>query len=302
MQTPNLVDLKDGRKIEVRTAGPKDGEILLFHHGAPGAGLPFRPWVESAAARGLRTVMYSRPGYGLSTAAPGRKIVDAALDTAEVLDAVGATTFRTIGWSFGAPHALACAAALPDRCLATVALASSAPHPSEGIDWFAGMADENVAELGLALKGEAALAPFLEESADAYATMQAANLIQSLGGLLSEADKAQLTGEFAEWFAETLRVGTAHGIAGLRDDELAIMSEWGFRVADAPSAVIWHGMQDRMVPPSHGRWLADHIPGARHRTFDNEGHMSIVRLFDRSLDDLLDPAFGPGHQVGKSSA
>ena len=81
MEIPTLVDLKDGRKIEVRTAGPKDGDILLFHHGTPGAGLPFRPWVESAAARGLRTVMYSRPGYGLSTAAPGRKIVDAGSDT-----------------------------------------------------------------------------------------------------------------------------------------------------------------------------------------------------------------------------
>jgi pimeloyl-ACP methyl ester carboxylesterase len=70
METPTLVDLEDGRKIEVRTAGPEEGEILLFHHGAPGAGLPFRPWAESAAARGLRTIMYSRPGYGLSTAAP----------------------------------------------------------------------------------------------------------------------------------------------------------------------------------------------------------------------------------------
>lgn len=255
METPTLVDLKDGRKIEVRTAGPKDGEILFFHHGTPGAGLPFRPWVKSAAARGLRTVMYSRPGYGLSTAAPGRKIVDAASDTAVILDAVGATTFRTIGWSFGAPHALACAAALPDRCLATVAIAGSAPHPSDGVDWFAGMADENVAELGLALQGEAALAPFLEASAHAYATMQAANLIQSFGGLLSEADKAQMTGEFAEWLAETLRVGTAHGIAGVRDDDLAIMSDWGFRVADARSAVIWHGTQDRMVPPPTGAGL-----------------------------------------------
>jgi hypothetical protein len=117
------------------------------------------------------------------------------------------------------------------------------------------MADENVAELGLALQGEAALAPFLEASAHAYATMQAANLIQSFGGLLSEADKAQMTGEFAEWLAETLRVGTAHGIAGVRDDDLAIMSDWGFRVADARSAVIWHGTQDRMVPPPTGAGL-----------------------------------------------
>ena len=67
METPILVDLEDGRKIEVRTAGPEDGEIVVFHHGSPGAGLPFRPMVESAATRGLRIVTYSRPGYELST-------------------------------------------------------------------------------------------------------------------------------------------------------------------------------------------------------------------------------------------
>jgi hypothetical protein len=53
-----------------------------------------------------------------------------------------------------------------------------------------------------------------------------------------------------------------------------------------------------MVPASHGRWLADHIPGARHRLCDEEGHMSIIGLFDRSLDDLLDPAFGPITKLG----
>jgi pimeloyl-ACP methyl ester carboxylesterase len=79
------------------------------------------------------------------------------------------------------------------------------------------------------------------------------------------------------------------------------MSDWGFRVADAHSVVIWHGTQDRMVPTSHGRWLADHIPGARHRFFENEGHMSIIGSFDRSLDDLLDPAFKPNYQAGVSS-
>ena len=164
------------------------------------------------------------------------------------------------------------------------------------------MADENVGELSLALQGRAALEPYLGATAQAFAAMQPADLVESFGGLLSEVDKARMTGEFAEWFAETLRVGAEHGIAGLRDDELAIMSDWGFRVADARSAVIWHGTEDRMVPPSHGRWLADHIPGARHRSLDNDGHISVIRLFDRSLDDLLDPAFGPSHQVGKSSA
>ncbi|HEX6120919.1 MAG TPA: alpha/beta fold hydrolase [Dongiaceae bacterium] len=297
METPTFVDLADGRKIEVRTAGPEDGAILLFHHGTPGAGLPFRPWVEAAAARGLRTIMYSRPGYGLSTPHPGRKVVDAAADAAAVLDAVGATTFWTIGWSFGAPHALACAAALPDRCLAAVAIAGSAPHSADGLDWFAGMAEENATELGLALKGEGALAPILEASAHAMATMPAASLVDSLGGLLSEADKAQVTGEFAEWFAETIRVGMAHGIAGPRDDELAIMTDWGFSCADARSATVWHGAQDRFVPCTHGRWLADRIPGARYRQFDDEGHLSIVRWSERMLDDLMHPASGPNHRA-----
>jgi pimeloyl-ACP methyl ester carboxylesterase len=129
-----------------------------------------------------------------------------------------------------------------------------------------------------------------------------ANLAESFGGLLSEADKPQVTGEFAEWLAETIRVGEARGTAGIRDDDLAETSDWGFPLADARSVVVWHGAQDRMVPATHGRWLADRIPGARLRLFDNEGHMSIIGLFDRILDDLLDPAVRPNHQAGRSSA
>jgi hypothetical protein len=93
------LDLPDGRVLEVRSTGPKGGEILLFHHGTPGAGLPFAPWAQAAAARGLRTVMYSRPGYATSTSMPGRKVIDAAADAARVADALGVKTFRTIGWS-----------------------------------------------------------------------------------------------------------------------------------------------------------------------------------------------------------
>ena len=293
MNTESLmyVDLPDGRRLEVRTAGPEDGEILLFHHGTPGAGLPFTPMVKAAAARGLRTVMYSRPGYGLSTPQPGRRVIDAAADAAQVMDAVGAATFRTIGWSGGGPHALACAAALPDRCLATVAIASVAPYPAEGIDWLAGMADENIEEFSLTLQGPDALTPFLEAFANAVTTIQPAELVEALGGLLSEVDKAQVTGELAEWMLESSRIGLAHGVAGQRDDDRAFMSDWGFELRDVPSVAIWQGAQDRMVPYAHGIWLADHIPGARRRLFDAEGHLSItLGSFERILDDLLDPA------------
>jgi pimeloyl-ACP methyl ester carboxylesterase len=289
---PHLyVDLPDGRKLEVRMAGPQDGEILLFHHGTPGAGLPFTPMVEAAAAKGLRTVMYSRPGYGTSTPKLGRKVVDAASDAAFVVDALGATTFRTIGWSGGGPHALACAAALPERCLATATIAGVAPYSAEGLDWFDGMADENVEEFGRALQGAGALTSFLAEFAGAVTTITPADLAGSLGGLLSEVDKVQVTGGFAEWLVETFRSGLAHGIDGQRDDDLAFVSDWGFDLGEVHSVAVWQGSQDRMVPYAHGVWLADHIPGARRRLLAGEGHLSIaLGSFDRILDDLLDAA------------
>ncbi len=285
------VNLPDGRKLEVRTAGPEDGKILLFHHGTPGIGMQFPPLAKAAAAKGLRTVMYSRPGYGTSTPQPGRKVIDAAHDAACVVDAVGGTTFRTIGWSGGGPHALACAAALPGRCLATVTIAGVAPYPAEGIDWLAGMADENVEEFSLALQGADTLTPFLEAFARSLATTQPADLANVLGGLLSEVDKAQVTGDFAEWMLETCRLGLAHGIAGQRDDDLAFTTNWGFDVRDVRSVAVWQGAQDRMVPYAHGVWLAGHIPGVRRRLFAAEGHLSVgLGAFDRILDDLLDPA------------
>ncbi len=285
------VDLPDGRKLEVRIAGPDDGEILLFHHGTPGAGLPFAPLVEAAVVKGLRTVMYSRPGYGTSTPQPGRKVVDAASDVAYVMDAIGARAFRTIGWSGGGPHALACAAAQPDRCLAAVTIGGVAPDPAEGIDWLAGMAAENIEEFSLALQGEDVLTPFLEAFAGSMAVIQPADLVASLGGLLSEVDKVQVTGDFAAWLSEMFRIGVAHGMAGQRDDDLAFVGDWGFDLYDVRSVAIWQGALDRMVPYAHGIWLADHIPGARRRLFTTEGHLSVwLGSLDRILDDLLDPA------------
>ena len=75
-------------------------------------------------------------------------MVDVAEDTAAVLDELGTDTFVTVGWSGGGPHALACAAALPGRCLAAASIAGVAPYAAKGLDWLAGMGPENVAEFG----------------------------------------------------------------------------------------------------------------------------------------------------------
>ena len=278
--------------LEVLVAGPRDGLPLVFHSGTPSAALLFEPLVDAAAARGLRTVTYSRPGYAGSTPAPGRRVVDAAADTAALLDALGADRFLTAGWSGGGPHALACAAAMPQRCAAAASLAGVAPYDAEGLDWLAGMGEDNHEEFSRAVQGEPALTPWLEEQAAGLREVSGADVADALGGLVSDVDIAALTGEFAEFLAHAFRRSVSSGVAGWRDDDLAFVRPWGFDVAAiAVPVAVWQGGQDLMVPYPHGAWLSAHLPDVRAHLHPGEGHLSlVVGAVDRILDDLVDLA------------
>ena len=286
----------DGRRLEVLAAGPEDGLPLLFHNGTPGGLVAFPPMVDAATARGLRTVMYARPGYGGSAAQPGRRIADAAADVTAVLDGIGARQFVTVGWSGGGPHALASAALLPGRCLAAASLAGVAPVQATGLDWTAGMGPENVAEFSAARQGKAALTTLLEEASAGLGQVTGQQVANELGGLISAADRAVVTAGFADYLAASFRAALRAGIDGWRDDDIAFVSDWGFPVdqaGDVPVA-IWQGDEDRMVPFGHGAWLAAHVPGARAHLARGEGHLTLAaRSFGVVLDDLLDLAGQP---------
>jgi pimeloyl-ACP methyl ester carboxylesterase len=284
------------RVIEAQVAGPEDGMTLVFHCGTPSGLVGLGPLAEAAGARGLRTVLYARPGYGQSAPQPGRQVADAAADVGAILDELRIDEFITAGWSGGGPHALACAALLPVRCLAAATIAGVAPSDSPGLDWLAGMGDENVEEFNAALAGEAELTTFLDEAAGTLRDIGAAEVADGLGGLVSDADKAALTGEFAEYMAASFRSALSTGIAGWRDDDLAFVRDWGLSLdalGHATPVAIWQGDQDRMVPFAHGEWLAANIPLARARLLPGEGHLTLgFNAFGRILDDLMGLARG----------
>jgi pimeloyl-ACP methyl ester carboxylesterase len=280
-----------GRELEVLITGPEDGLPLVFHTGTPAGLVGPGPMAQAAASRGLRTVLYARPGYGGSTAQPGRLVADAAADVAAILDRLGIDEFVTAGWSGGGPHALACAALLPVRCLAAATIAGVAPSDSPGLDWLAGMATENVEEFHAALAGEADLIPFLEAAASGMRDLTGASVAEGLGDLVSDADKAVITDDFADYLAASFRAALSSGIAGWRDDDLAFSRDWGISLealGHATPVAIWQGDQDRMVPAAHGDWLAANIPLARPRLRPGEGHLTLVtNRIGEILDDLL---------------
>lgn len=282
------VTTADGAVLEYLVSGPSDGRTLLFQPGTPNSGAAFRAIVEPAAELGLRTVSYSRPGYGQSTPRPGRTVADAATDIETVLDAVGASEFVTLGWSGGGPHALAAGALLPERCQAVAVLAGVAPYPAPGIDWFTGMGEGNLEEFGAALAGPAELDPLLESLAAELATVTGKGVSEAMVSVLSPVDRAALTGEFAEEMAAALRRAVSSGIAGWRDDDLAFVQDWGFDLGRISVPVdIWQGRQDRMVPFEHGQWLAAKVPNAQAHLFATEGHLSMVDQMPDLLAALL---------------
>jgi pimeloyl-ACP methyl ester carboxylesterase len=266
----------DGRTLHAVELGPADGPALVMHHGTPSVAGFIRQEAESAVARGVRLVAYDRPGFGHSSPHPGRTVADAAADVATVLDGLGVERFATYGHSGGGPHALACAALMPERCAAAVTLAGVGPADAPDLAWTDGMGAGNVAEMAAAHEGRAALTTFCEADIVGVESMTAADLREAMAEHLSPVDAAVFTGEVAEFMLQDTIGALRQGVGGWVDDDLAFIAPWGFDVgAITVPVLVWQGQQDLMVPAAHGAWLGRHVAGAEFRHSADDGHLTI---------------------------
>jgi pimeloyl-ACP methyl ester carboxylesterase len=288
MSVIDHVQLSDGRRLDVRVSGPADGVPVLFHHGTPGAATPIRAMERAAHTRGMRLVTSSRPGYGDSTRQPARRVVDVVEDTVSLLEAIEADRCIVAGWSGGGPHALACGARLPVAA-AVVVIAGVAPYDADGLDWLAGMGEDNQAEFSAAAAGQEELRAFLHQLHPHLKSVDAAGIISSLASVLPEVDRAVLTNEFGEDMAVSFREALRTGVDGWLDDDMAFMKPWGFDLSEVSApTMIWQGSEDLMVPFAHGQWLASRLTGASVHLEQGEGHLSVgVGALDRMLEEAV---------------
>ena len=278
----------DGRALEVMVGGDPDGSCLLFHSGSPSAVAEWQHLDDAARAAGLRLVTYSRPGYGASTPRPEpRSYVDDVEDSVAILDHLGIDDFVTAGWSGGGPRALACAARLPGRCRAAATIAGVAPYGAEGLDWFAGMAEENHEEYHAAEQGPEVYGAYVEGHLLPMLSASPEDVAEALGGLVTAVDLAVLDASYCDYLSRSFNHAAAQGAVGVRDDGLAAVADWGFELTDIRVPVaVWQGREDAMVPYEHGVWLVGHVPGAVPHLFDDEGHLSVLARADEILTDL----------------
>lgn len=266
-----------GRTLRVHEGGAPGGVPVVVHHGTPDDGSLFDPWLDDARERGIRLLGYDRPGYGGSTPVRGRSVAAAAADVAAIADALEIERFATWGVSGGGPHALACAALLPERVVGAASLAGVAPFDADGLNYFAGMGEENIVEIGAALMGRETLEPRSRADAQDMLNASPGDFIGLMQTLVSPPDAAVLSAELGEFWAASMPAVFAQGVEGWIDDNLAVLAPFGFDARDIDVPVlVWHGRQDRFVPPAHGQWLANTIPNPDVRFTADDGHLTLM--------------------------
>ena len=267
------VQLKDGRVLRMHDAGgPADALTLLWHHGSPQTGELLAPLVEAAAARGIRLMSYGRPSYGGSSPNRGRTVGSAASDVAQLMDAAGVDRFAVMGASGGGPHALACAAALPDRIVAAVTLGSAAPFAARSrLVRGDGLPGRPRRGRGRARRNASA------SRRPTSSTRTASRRPTGRRSRERGARSAPMPGEPATASPE-----------GLVDDDLALVAPWGVDLA-AVRAPVWlvHGGEDRVIPPSHAQWLLGDLATAELWLRPRDGHISVLHAVPVAMDWLL---------------
>jgi pimeloyl-ACP methyl ester carboxylesterase len=283
-----MIERPGGRLLDVHVSGPDGGEVLVYHHGTPGSYLPSGSLSRAVHAHGLRLATYSRAGAGASGRDKGRSVADVAVDVDAILDHLGAERCVVAGKSGGGPHALATGAGLGERVAGVLSIAGVGPFDADGLDFLAGMGEQNIEEFNLARQGEAALRPYLEAEVPALASLDPVAMVASLHSLLPDVDRIALTDEYGRDEAAALKEALRNGVDGWLDDDLAFTRPWGFDLDDVTMPTfVWQGSADLMVPYAHGEWLVAHLPNAIGHLLDGEGHFSIaVGRIDEMLDEL----------------
>ena len=287
--TRHLIPLAAGRTLDVFVSGEDGAPLVIDLPGTPEGHRPSGTLEQAAAATGLRIASVARPGYAGSTRLPGRTVADVVPDVLAVADSLGYERFAVMGSSGGGPHALACGALAGDRCAAVAVVSGVGPWAATGLDFLAGMGEGNEIEFGAALEGEEALRELLVLWREEILAAGEQGTFASLQSVLSPPDQRVMTGDFARHMHESFSLALENGVDGWGDDDLAFTRPWGFDLARlAVPVFLWQGEQDLMVPPAHGRWLADAMPGCRARLLPDDGHLTM--LLNRPAEILADLA------------
>ncbi|KYK57205.1 hypothetical protein DCS_04212 [Drechmeria coniospora] len=297
--------LPDGRLLGFAEYGCPDGKPLLYFHGYPSSRFEAKPVDDLARKMGVRFISLERPGFGLSSPQPHRRLLDWPVDVERFAKDKGLDRFAVMGLSGGGPYALACAYALPRGMLTAVGLFASGPQ------WKAGahrmtltrrltkhMANSWPATLRVTVDAMIRTMRWI-----AARDVARRRLDRWFARLLAKGQekpgtdeaKAKLLRSAREERERMVKIVLEEPFAQGADaavEEARLLSDldWGFALEDVDfdPIRIWHGSVDVNAPIEMMRWMQRKLPHGILTEFDGDSHYAMGKHIERALTELME--------------
>ncbi|MEA2404516.1 MAG: hypothetical protein QOE08_1163 [Thermoleophilaceae bacterium] len=237
-------------------------------------------WEEPRVARFFerlgsfaRVVMFDKRGQGLSDRPASPPTLEEHMDDVRaVMDAAGMEQASLMGISEGGPASILFAATHPDRASSLILYGTYARLVRD-TDYPEGLRRESI-----------------EDFIDTFEREWGGPAQLSIFAP-SHTDDAQL----AEWWGRFLRQGTSlSGVKQLLQLYVDVDVRPVLPTISQPTLVV-HRRDDILAPVRMGRYIADHIPGARFAEVEGDAHLAPIGDGDAVLDEIEDFLTGQRH-------
>jgi class 3 adenylate cyclase len=223
--------------------------------------LPINQYLLKRLTAFARVIVFDKRGQGLSDRVGEQTLEERIGDVRAVMDAAGSPRATIFGWSEGGPMSLMFSATYPERTAALVLCGSFASVTTE--PW--GVSRERWDE-------------FLRRVEEHWGR----GILVPINAPSRRDDDA-----FVQWFGRLERASASPGgILALMRANYEIDVRHALATIQAPTLIL-HRVGDKTVPVEAGRYLAQHIPGARYVELPGDDH--LLQAFDQeTLDRLID--------------
>lgn len=278
-----------GRAIGYAEYGDPKGKPVLAFHGFGDSRLTRYPDDDLTARLGVRLITFDRPGIGRTDAMKALTILDRTDDVIDLVNSLGLQKFAILGWSGGAPFALAAAGCIPERVSRVAIAGGFGPFERPG---FKRQAPKELRRVMTILK----VAPWMSTvmATESEKQMKSGGGGGAMGmdsGLGSSSDASLLNAsDISSMVTAGAEEAFRQGPAGIASDMLLLFRfKWGFNPEQVRRPVeLFYGDDDHVTPVEVGKGLASILPDARLRTKPGAGHLLYLRYWEEILHTLIE--------------
>lgn len=285
METRQQISLPDGRQLGFSIVG--EGTPVLYFHGTASSRLEILLLEKFAHTNGFQIIGVDRPGYGLSTFVPRRRLRDFAIDVNSLMAYLGLEKFALLAWSGGGPFGLTYVALFSGRVTKAVVVGSPAlpfnvaTAHSNPLSRFA----MKIPALGMwGLKRFRA--EVLKANEDINMFLKSKNGRKMLESWPEADAKFFANPSWLRLMYRSMAEGFRHenhGVKAVFQEHQLFIKPWAEPISLIPPGKvhIWHGTEDTTCRVNNSYRLVKTVPNACFEVFEGEGHCVIFNNFEK---------------------